>query len=116
MNIIEVGPIKSLDVHIVPPTRAELKTSMEATIQHFVFYSEGYSAPPGITYTGIESPKGEFGILLLTDGSTRPYRCKVRAPGFSHLQSINQISKGHYLADLVAIVGTLDIVFGEIDR
>ncbi|KAI9364399.1 nife hydrogenase-like protein [Zopfochytrium polystomum] len=110
------GPIKVDDYKIVPPPRASMKESMEALIHHFKLYSEGYSVPPGETYTAIEAPKGEFGVYLVSDGSSRPYRCKIRAPGFSHLSAIDALTKNHFLPDVVAIIGTCDIVFGEVDR
>ena len=110
------GPVKTLDRKIAPPPRAEMKRSMEALIHHFKLYTEGYHVPAGETYTAVEAPKGEFGVYLVSDGSNRPYRCKIRAPGFAHLQGLDFMSKGHMLADVVTIIGTLDIVFGEIDR
>jgi NADH-quinone oxidoreductase subunit D len=110
------GPIKLQDHKITPPTRAEMKHSMEALIHHFKLYTEGYHVPAGATYTVVEAPKGEFGVYLVADGSNRPYRCKIRATGFAHLQAMDKLAKGHMLADTVAIIGSLDIVFGEIDR
>ncbi|MFZ4761828.1 MAG: NADH-quinone oxidoreductase subunit D [Alphaproteobacteria bacterium] len=110
------GPIKVDDRKIAPPPRAEMKRSMEALIHHFKLYTEGYHVPAGETYTAVEAPKGEFAVYLVADGSNRPYRCHIRAPGFAHLQAIEMMSKGHMLADTVAIIGSLDIVFGEIDR
>ena len=110
------GPIKTLNRKIAPPPRAEMKTSMEALIHHFKLYTEGYDVPKGETYTAVEAPKGEFGVYLVSDGSNKPYRCHIRAPGFAHLQGLEFMSKGHMLADVVANIGTLDIVFGEIDR
>ena len=110
------GPIKTLDRKVSPPPRAEMKRSMEALIHHFKLYTEGYHVPAGETYTAVEAPKGEFGVYIVADGSNQPYRCKIRAPGFAHLQGLDFMSKGHMLADLVAIIGTQDIVFGEIDR
>ncbi len=101
---------------IAPPKRGEMKTSMEALIHHFKLYTEGFHVPAGETYTAIEAPKGEFGVYLVADGSNRPYRCKIRAPGFPHLQSLIHFAKGHQLPDVAALVGTIDIVFGEIDR
>jgi NADH-quinone oxidoreductase subunit D len=89
---------------------------MEALIHHFKLYSEGYHVPAGETYVGVEAPKGEFGVFIVSDGSNRPYRVKLRAPGFTHLQGLTWMSKGHMLADVVALIGTLDIVFGEVDR
>jgi NADH-quinone oxidoreductase subunit D len=110
------GPIKLQDHKITPPTRAEMKHSMEALIHHFKLYTEGYHVPAGATYTVVEAPKGEFGVYLVADGTNRPYRCKIRATGFAHLQAVEKLGKGHMLADMVAIIGSLDIVFGEIDR
>ncbi|MEE8533271.1 MAG: NADH-quinone oxidoreductase subunit D [Alphaproteobacteria bacterium] len=110
------GPVKTLDRKIAPPPRAEMKRSMEALIHHFKLYTEGYHVPAGETYTAVEAPKGEFGVYVIADGSNRPYRCKIRAPGFAHLQGLDFMSRGHMLADVVTIIGTLDIVFGEVDR
>jgi NADH-quinone oxidoreductase subunit D len=110
------GPIKVNDYKIAPPPRAEMKSSMEAMIHHFKLYTEGYHVPAGETYTAVEAPKGEFGVYLVADGTNRPYRCRIRAPGFTHLQGFDFMSKGHMLADAVSIIGSLDIVFGEIDR
>ena len=93
-----------------------MKRSMEALIHHFKLYTEGYHVPAGETYTAVEAPKGEFGVYLVSDGTNRPYRCKIRAPGFAHLQAMDALCKRHLLADVVAIIGSLDIVFGEIDR
>ena len=101
---------------IAPPTRAEMKRSMEALIHHFKLYTEGYHVPAGEVYRAVEAPKGEFGVYLVSDGSNKPYRCKIRAPGFAHLQAMNELSKGHMLADVSAILGSIDIVFGEVDR
>ncbi|RWS11909.1 NADH-ubiquinone oxidoreductase 49 kDa subunit-like protein [Dinothrombium tinctorium] len=116
LNKMPEGPIKVDDNKIVPPRRAEMKSSMEALIHHFKLFTEGYQVPPGSTYTAIEAPKGEFGVYLVSDGTSRPYRCKIKAPGFAHLAALDHIGKKHFLADIVAIIGTLDIVFGEIDR
>ena len=110
------GPVKVQDSKFTPPTRREMKRSMEALIHHFKLYTEGYHVPAGATYTVVEAPKGEFGVYLVADGTNRPYRCKIRATGFAHLQAIEEMAKGHMLADTVAIIGSLDIVFGEIDR
>ena len=110
------GPVTSDDRKIVPPKRAEMKQSMEALIHHFKLYTEGFHVPSGETYAAVEAPKGEFGVYLVSDGSNKPYRCKIRAPGFAHLQAMDFVSKGHMLADAVAILGSMDIVFGEIDR
>ncbi|MGD9743099.1 MAG: NADH-quinone oxidoreductase subunit D [Dongiaceae bacterium] len=110
------GPCTSDDRKITPPKRADMKRSMEALIHHFKLYTEGFHVPPGETYTAVEAPKGEFGVYLVSDGGNRPYRCKIRAPGFTHLAAIDYVSKGYMLADSVAILGSMDIVFGEIDR
>jgi len=110
------GPVKVNDNKITPPSRGEMKRSMEALIHHFKLFTEGYHVPAGETYTAVEAPKGEFGVYLVSDGTNKPYRCKIRAPGFAFLQATDFISKGHMLADLVAIIGSMDIVFGEIDR
>jgi NADH-quinone oxidoreductase subunit D len=110
------GPIKTQDRKISPPPRAEIKQSMEALIHHFKLYSEGYHVPKGEIYKAVEAPKGEFGVYLYSDGSNKPYRCRLRAPSFTHLQALDFMSKGHMLADVVTIIGSLDIVFGEIDR
>lgn len=116
LNKMPHGPIKIDDKKITPPARQDMKTSMEALIHHFKLYSEGFHVPEGETYTAIEAPKGEFGVYLLSDGSNKPYRCKIKAPGFAHLQGTDFMSKGHMIADVVTIIGTLDIVFGEVDR
>ena len=116
LNKIPNGLIKIDDNKIVAPSRKEFKISMEALIHHFKFYSEGFSVPKGKIYCAIEAPKGEFGIFLVSKGLTRPYRCKIKAPGFVHLQALNFMTKGFFLADVVAVIGTQDIVFGEIDR
>ena len=110
------GPVKVQDNKITPPSRANMKRSMEALIHHFKLYTEGFHVPAGATYTAVEAPKGEFGVYLVSDGTNRPYRCKIRATGFAHLQATETMAKRHMLADAVAIVGSLDIVFGEIDR
>ena len=110
------GPVKADDRKITPPSRAEMKHSMEALIHHFKLFTEGYHVPAGETYTAVEAPKGEFGVYLVSDGTNKPYRCKIRAPGFAHLQALELLSKGHMLADVVANIGSIDIVFGEIDR
>jgi NADH-quinone oxidoreductase subunit D len=110
------GDIKTRDRKISPPDRAEMKHSMEALIHHFKLYTEGYKVPAGEIYQAVEAPKGEFGVYLVADGTSKPYRCFLRAPGFPHLQSLDFMCKGHMLADVPAIIGTQDIVFGEIDR
>jgi NADH-quinone oxidoreductase subunit D len=111
-----VGPVSSMDGKIVPPSRGEMKRSMEALIHHFKLYTEGYRVPEGEVYAAVEAPKGEFGVYLVSDGSNKPYRCKLRAPGFAHLQAMDFICRGHMLADVSAVLGSLDIVFGEVDR
>jgi len=110
------GSIKSDDKKFVAPSRWEMKNSMESLIHHFKYYSEGIIVPKGRTYTALEAPKGEFGVYLVSDGSNRPYRCKLKAPGFLHIQGLDKLTKGHMIADVVTIIGTIDIVFGEIDR
>jgi NADH dehydrogenase (ubiquinone) Fe-S protein 2 len=140
INKMPAGEIKTDDHKVVPPKRAEMKESMESLIHHFKFYTEGYQVPPGATYTAIEAPKGEMGVYVVSDGSSRPYKCHIRAPGFAHLvrifvlfrikvfvslsnhflfqmkAALNKVGKGHMIADIVAIIGTMDIVFGEVDR
>jgi len=110
------GPVMVEDNKIAPPKRGDMKRSMEALIHHFKLYTEGYHVPAGETYTAVEAPKGEFGVYVVADGGNKPYRCKIRAPGYAHLQGIDFMAKGHQLADLVACIATLDVVFGEIDR
>ncbi|WP_375682939.1 MULTISPECIES: NADH-quinone oxidoreductase subunit D [unclassified Bartonella] len=110
------GPVSSLDRKIVPPTRSEMKSSMEALIHHFKLYTEGFHTPPGEVYVAVEAPKGEFGVYLVSDGTNKPYRVKLRAPGFAHLQAMDFLTRGHMLADATAILGSIDIVFGEVDR
>ncbi|WP_409560602.1 NADH-quinone oxidoreductase subunit D [Hyphomicrobium sp. B1] len=110
------GPHVAQNKKVVPPKRAEMKRSMEALIHHFKLYTEGIHVPPGEVYAAVEAPKGEFGVYLVADGSNKPYRCKIRAPGFPHLAAMDHINRGHMLADVSAILGSLDIVFGEIDR
>ena len=110
------GAVRSEDPKLSPPRRAEMKQSMEALIHHFKLYTEGYHVPEGETYKAVEAPKGEFGVYLVSDGSNKPYRCKIRAPGFAFLQATDFLGKGYMLADVVAIIGSMDIVFGEIDR
>ena len=116
LDRMKPGPVKVADNKISPPSRAEMKRSMEALIHHFKLFTEGFHVPAGATYTAVESPKGEFGVYLVADGTNRPYRCKIRSTGFAHLQATEFLSKRHMLADAVAIIGSLDIVFGEIDR
>jgi NADH-quinone oxidoreductase subunit D len=112
----KVGPVANQDGKVVPPSRATMKRSMEALIHHFKLYTEGYRVPAGEVYAAVEAPKGEFGVYLVSDGSNKPYRCKLRAPGFAHLQAMDFICRGHMLADISAVLGSLDIVFGEVDR
>ncbi|XP_003376765.1 NADH dehydrogenase I, D subunit [Trichinella spiralis] len=113
LNRMPAGEVKVDDHKLVPPKRSEMKRDMESLIHHFKFFTEGYSVPPGCTYVPTEAPKGEFGVYLVSDGSSKPYRCYIRAPGFAHLSMVEPISKYHFIADLVAIIGTLDVVFGE---
>jgi len=110
------GPVTVDDHKIVPPRRSEMKQSMEALIHHFKLYTEGYHVPAGEVYAAVEAPKGEFGVYLIADGTNKPYKCKIRAPGFAHLSAMDFISRGHLLADISAILGSIDIVFGEVDR
>ncbi|MEE8548191.1 MAG: NADH-quinone oxidoreductase subunit D [Alphaproteobacteria bacterium] len=116
LNDMPGGPVMVDDHKIAPPRRADMKRSMEALIHHFKLYTEGYHVPAGECYAAVEAPKGEFGVYLVSDGTNRPYRCKIRAPSFAFLQGLDHLAKGHMLADVVAIIGSLDIVFGEIDR
>jgi NADH-quinone oxidoreductase subunit D len=110
------GPVSSRDGKVVPPKRGEMKRSMEALIHHFKLYTEGYRVPEGEVYAAVEAPKGEFGVYLVSDGSNKPYRCKIRAPGFAHLQAMDFLTRGHMLADVTAVIGSIDVVFGEVDR
>jgi NADH-quinone oxidoreductase subunit D len=110
------GPVRTADKKVTPPPRAAMKRSMEALIHHFKLYTEGVHVPAGEVYAAVESGKGEFGVYLVSDGTNRPYRCKIRSPGYVHLQALDALARGHQLADVVAIVGTIDPVFGEIDR
>lgn len=110
------GEVLATDHKVTPPRRADMKNSMEALIHHFKLYTEGFKTPPGEVYAAVEAPKGEFGVYLVSDGSNKPYRCKIRAPGFAHLQAMDWMNRGHLLADVSAILGSLDIVFGEVDR
>ena len=112
----KTGPVSNTDGKVVPPKRDAMKRSMEALIHHFKLYTEGYRVPEGEVYAAVEAPKGEFGVYLVSDGSNKPYRCKLRAPGFAHLQAMDYMSRKHMLADVTAILGSLDIVFGEVDR
>jgi len=111
-----LGPITSKDGKVVPPSRPEMKRSMEALIHHFKLYTEGYKVPAGEVYAAVEAPKGEFGVYLVSDGTNKPYRCRLRAPGFAHLQAMDFMCRGHMLADVSAVLGSIDIVFGEVDR
>src|SRR6185369_17025230 len=110
------GPVLVDDNKVAPPRRGEMKRSMESLIHHFKLFTEGYRTPPGEVYACVEAPKGEFGLYLVSDGTNKPYRLKIRPPGFVHLSALDEMAKGHMLADAVAIIGTQDIVFGEIDR
>jgi len=116
IKLIKEGPIKSVNYKLNPPSRSEMKVSMEAVIHYFKLYTEGLILPFGETYTATEAPKGEFGVYLISNNTEKPYRCKIKAPGFGHLQALNEMSKGHMIADVVTIIGTQDIVFGEVDR
>ena len=116
IKILDIGSIKSSNYKLTPPYRSEMKISMEAVIHHFKLYTEGIILPFGETYTATEAPKGEFGVYLISNNTEKPYRCKIKAPGFGHLQALNEMSKGHMIADVVTIIGTQDIVFGEVDR
>ena len=116
LNQIPTGPVKSNDNKLTPPSRYEMKQSMESLIHHFKMYTQNVSIPANETYVGTEAPKGEFGVYLVSNGTNRPYRCKIKAPGFSHLQALDHMAKGHMIADVVTIIGTQDIVFGEVDR
>jgi NADH-quinone oxidoreductase subunit D len=113
---IRPGPIKTLDPKISPPKRENMKNDMESMIAHFKLYTEGYNVPKGEAYVPVEAPKGEFGVYLYADGSNKPYRCRIKAPGFAHLQALDFMAKKHFMADVVTIISTLDVVFGEIDR
>jgi NADH dehydrogenase (ubiquinone) Fe-S protein 2 len=116
LNNIPEGSVKTEDKKLTPPSRTDVKNSMESLIHHFKYYTEGVNVSKGETYTATEAPKGEFGVYLVSDGTNRPYRCKIKAPGFAHLQGLDMMSKGHMVADVVTIIGTQDIVFGEVDR
>jgi NADH-quinone oxidoreductase subunit D len=116
IELMPGGPVHAEDGKVVPPSRAEMKRSMEALIHHFKLYTEGYHVPAGEVYAAVEAPKGEFGVYLVSDGSNKPYKCKIRAPGYAHLQAMDHLCKGHMLADVAAILGSIDIVFGEVDR
>jgi len=116
LNAMPAGFYKLDDHKITAPARAVMKHSMEALIHHFKLYSESFPVAPGETYVVVEAPKGEFGIALIADGSNKPYRCRIKAPGFLHLQALDFMCRGHLIADLVTIIGTQDIVFGEVDR
>jgi NADH-quinone oxidoreductase subunit D len=116
MSADGAGPVAVRDNKMVPPSRGEMKRSMEALIHHFKLYTEGFRIPAGEVYAAVEAPKGEFGVYLVSDGTNKPYRCKIRAPGFAHLQAMDFMCRKHMLADVSAILGSLDIVFGEVDR
>jgi len=110
------GPVLTPNNKVTPPRRSEMKQSMESLIHHFKLFTEGFRVPAGEVYAAVEAPKGEFGVYLVSDGGDKPYKCKIRAPGFAHLQAMDMMSRGHLLADVSAILGALDIVFGEVDR
>jgi len=116
IEMMPEGPINTTDGKIAPPKRGQMKQSMEALIHHFKLYTEGYHVPAGEVYAAVEAPKGEFGVFLVSDGTNKPYKCKIRAPGFAHLQAMDYLCRGHMLADVAAILGSIDIVFGEVDR
>ena len=116
LNHIPEGNVKVDDYKLVAPSKTDMKQSMESLIHHFKYFTEGFNVPAGEAYSCVEAPKGEFGVYLVSDGSSKPYRCKIRAPGFYHLQGLNMMSTGHLLADAVTIIGIQDIVFGEVDR
>jgi len=116
INRIPEGSVKVCDSKYTAPSRGHMKNDMESLIHHFKYYTEGITVPKGQIYTAVEAPKGEFGVFLVSDGTAKPYRCKIRAPGFAHLQGLNEMAVGHMLADVVTIIGTQDIVFGEVDR
>ena len=113
---VNPGPVISDNQKYAPPKRQDMKEDMESMIHHFKLFTEGFHLPKGEAYAAVEHPKGEFGIYLVSDGANKPYRLKIRAPGFAHLASLDEMTKGHMISDLVAIIGTQDIVFGEIDR
>jgi NADH-quinone oxidoreductase subunit D len=110
------GPVTTLDGKIAPPSRKDMKRSMEALIHHFKLYTEGFHVPAGEVYAAVEAPKGEFGVYLVSDGTNKAYRCRIRAPGFAHMQGMDFMCRGHMLADVAGVLGSLDIVFGEVDR
>lgn len=116
LNQIPSGSVKTNNQKIIPPSRALFKSSMEALIHHFKLYTEGVVVPAREVYTAVEAPKGEFGVSLISDNTSKPYRCKIKAPGFLHLQGLNMMAQNHLIADVVTIIGTQDIVFGEVDR
>lgn len=116
INDMPAGPVKVEDFKISPPSKEAMKNDMETLIHHFLLFTKGYQVPQGETYTVIEAPKGEMGVYVISDGTERPYKCKIRTPGFSHLGAFDHIARGHLLPDAVAIIGTMDLVFGEVDR
>ena len=116
LNNIPSGPVKISDDKIVFPSRHDMKSSMQSLIQHFKLFTEGFTVPAGETYSAIQAPKGEMGIYMVSSGSNKPYRCKIKAPGFAHLQGLKFLGVNNMLADVVTLIGTLDIVFGEVDR
>ena len=116
LDQMPAGEVINRDSKIAAPKRDDMKKSMESIIHHFKFFTEGFHVPEGEIYSAVEAPKGEFGVYLISDGSSKPYRCKIRAPGFAHLQAFDLLSKGHLLAAVPAILGSIAIVFGEVDR
>ena len=116
INNMPPGEVKADDRKVVPPSRSDMKSDMESLIHHFKYYTTGFNVPVGRTYTAVEAPKGEFGVTLVSNGSSRPHRLRIRAPGFAHLQGLDFMTKGHLIADVVTVIGTQDIVFGEVDR
>tara|TARA_B100000780_G_C21093219_1_gene440665 strand:+ start:807 stop:1190 length:384 start_codon:yes stop_codon:yes gene_type:complete len=116
LNNIPSGEIKSADFKVTPPSRREIKQSIEGLIHHFKLFTEGVVVPKGETYLATEAPKGEMGVYLVSDGSSKPYRCKIKSPDYCHLQGLDFISRGHMIADVVTLIGTMDVVFGSIDR
>lgn len=116
ISSIPAGLYKNINYKITPPSRGQMKHNMESLLHHFKYYTEGFTIATGETYTRVEAPKGEFGVYLMSDGGNKPYRCRIKSPGFLHLQGLDFMTRGHNLADVVTIIGTQDIVFGEVDR
>jgi NADH:ubiquinone oxidoreductase subunit D len=116
LNLMPEGPVKSADFKVTPPSRSEMKQSMESLIHHFKLFTEGVVVPAGETYVATEAPKGEIAVYLVSDGTSRPYRCKIKSPDYCHLQGLDFMAKGHMIADVVTLIGTMDVVFGSIDR